>query len=108
VTFDPTVVSSAERRVTLTISFAPGAASQSITLTGSILVPAYSLSPASLTFCAPLKVASAPQTVTLTNTSQAQLTVSSVTVGGTTSPFTVATSTCSSASVAAGGSAPST
>jgi hypothetical protein len=107
VIFQPTAVSAAPRVVKLSITFTTVAPTQVITLDGSVIVPTYSLSPTSLSLNTVVGVASTSQTVTLNNTSQAPLTINSITIPNT-APFSVTSNTCvagsSPATLAIGGS----
>lgn len=96
VTFKPTATGLLNGTLTVTDD-APNSP-QTVTLTGTGTGPMVSLSATSLTFSAQMSgTNSAAQTVTLTNTGNASLTVSSITASGDFSP----TNTCGS-SVAAG------
>ncbi len=98
VTFKPTKAGT--RNGTLTVTDNASPATQTVSLTGIGAGPVVSLSPSSLTF-PPQKVStsSSPQTVLLTNTGNALLSISSIKASG---PFSQ-TNTCGS-SVAAGAS----
>src|SRR5262249_24408146 len=91
--FQPTVVSAVPRSVKLSITFATPATTQVITLNGSVIVPTYSVSATSLSFNSVVGIASASQTVTLNNTSQAPLTISAITIP-VLYPFAVTNNTC--------------
>ena len=79
VTFSPTVMGTVVEQVTLTDSAQDG--TQTIALTGTGIAPAISLSPASLTFKdQEVGTASPPQTITLSNTGTADLSISSITI----------------------------
>jgi hypothetical protein len=103
VTYTPTSTSSVSGSLTITDN-AGGVANstQTVTLSGTTTTTATaSLSVSSLSFSgATLGVASAAQSVTLSNSGSAALTISSITI--TPSTFAIATNTCDS-SVAAGG-----
>jgi hypothetical protein len=103
---------------TISVTFAPGASGtrtasmtitdnatgspQSISLTGTGLAPAASLSGASLSFTTQLVgVASTAQTVTLTNSGSSTLNITSIAVGGSNAGDFAQTNTCGT-SVAAG------
>src|SRR5262249_38012706 len=87
------VVSAVPRSVKLSITFATPATTQVITLNGSVIVPTYSVSATSLSFNSVVGIASASQTVTLNNTSQAPLTISAITIP-VVYPFAVTNNTC--------------
>ncbi len=98
VTFKPTAVGS--RTGTLTVTGSASPATQTVSLTGTGLGAEASLSSSSLTFSAELVgVTSAAQSITVKNTGNAAMTITSIAAGG---DFT-ATNTCGS-SVAAGAS----
>jgi hypothetical protein len=96
VTFTPVAGADTTRTATLTITGA-GAGSQTVLLTGTVLVPTYTVTPSSLTFNSPLNVQSAGQTVTIKNTSPAggaSLVVSSTALAGTNANQFARTPTC--------------
>jgi len=98
VTFKPTA--SGTRTGVLTVSDNAVPATQTVSLTGTGAAPAVSLSPTSLTFASQaVGTSSSPQSVILTNTGSATLTVSGISASGDFSQ----TNTCGS-SVAAGAS----
>jgi len=98
VTFKPTAIESRSGTLTLTDNASPG--TQTVALTGTGLGPEASFSPTSLVFSGRLMGATSPvQTVTLTNTGNAAMTITSLTASG---DF-AATSNCSS-SLAVNGS----
>jgi hypothetical protein len=102
VTFQPTATGTR----TAAVTFAASAASSplSVSLTGTGGAPNPNLSPASLTIGSqPVGAVSPPQTILLTNTGNAVLDVSSITVTGTNSADFSQTNNCG-ASVAAGAS----
>jgi VCBS repeat protein/centrosomal CEP192-like protein/ASPM-SPD-2-Hydin domain-containing protein len=93
VTFKPTATGSR----TASVSFTDNAAGspQSVSLTGTGVIAAVTLSPLTLTFTAQLiTTASAAQTVTLTNSGTAPLTISSIALSGTNSGDFSETNTC--------------
>ncbi|HEX8926221.1 MAG TPA: choice-of-anchor D domain-containing protein, partial [Terriglobales bacterium] len=55
---------------------------QSVPITGNGVAPVLALSPASLTFASPLNVRSTAQTVTVSNTGTAPLTINGISLGG--------------------------
>jgi len=98
VTFKPTAAGTRTGAVTITDNASP--ATQTISLTGTGTAPVVSLSPASLTFPAQkVGTRSSAQSVTLRNTGNASLTITSIRASGDFSQ----TNTCGS-SVAAGAS----
>jgi len=93
VTFKPTATGSRTASVSLTDNAA--GSPQSISLTGTGVVAAVTLSPLTLTFTGQLiTTASAPQTVMLTNSGTAPLTISSIAISGTSSGDFSETNTC--------------
>jgi len=97
VTFTPTATGTRTGAVTITDNASP--ATQTVSLTGTGTAPLVSLSPTSLTFPAQQVGSSSAQSVTLSNTGSATLSITSITVSGDFSQ----TNTCGS-SVAAGAS----
>jgi hypothetical protein len=99
VTFTPTAAGSRSGTLTITDNASP--ATQTVSLTGTgVATPVVSLSPASLTFPAQqVGTSSSAQSVTLSNTGNAALSITSITASGDFSQ----TNTCGS-SVAAGAS----
>ncbi len=107
VTFQPR--SAASLPATLTITSNAAASPQLVTLSGSgtaVPVPQAVLSPATLTFPVTTPLATTPaQTVTLTNSGTAPLTLASLTVAGTNlTAFALTANSCTSNSLAAGAS----
>jgi hypothetical protein len=100
VVFDPATAGSAS--ATLSINTSGGAGTQTVTLAGTGVVESYSVSPVSLVFGSQAaNQASAPQAVTITNTSTIPLPISGITISPAgPQPYTQ-TNTCG-ASVAAG------
>jgi hypothetical protein len=96
VTFDPTAVSPNPSTATMTINTGGGTTAQTVALTGTLLVPTYSVSQTSLTFSSPLNVQTAAQTVSISNTSSngAPLSISSVNITGASSGAGFAASSC--------------
>jgi hypothetical protein len=84
VTFMPTSASPLTKTAVLNVNVAGPATSQAISLTGTIVVPTFTVSPTSLSFGNQLRgTKSAPQTVTVTNTGTvASLTITGVVLGG--------------------------
>jgi hypothetical protein len=82
VTFKPTAVGARTGAVTIADNASP--ATQTVSLTGTgVVAPFVSLSPASLTFSAQaVGATSSAQSVTLTNTGNATLTITSITISG--------------------------
>ena len=69
VTFSPNVASPITKSATLNVNVAAPATSQTVSLSGTIIVPTYTLSPTSLAFgTQAVNTTSAPRTVTVTNT----------------------------------------
>ena len=85
VTFRPTAAAPLTKTATLNVSLAAPATSLTVSLTGNVIVPAFTLLPAALNF-GNFSVAagnSPAQTFAVTNTGQAPLVISSVALGGT-------------------------
>jgi methionine-rich copper-binding protein CopC len=102
VTFDPSAIGSISS--TLSINVGNGVATQTVALSGTGIVPTYTLSAASLAFGNELtNVASAPKSVTLTNTGVVALPISSITLSTSGSQPFAQTNPCGS-SVAIGAS----
>lgn len=95
VTFRPTSTSPLAKSQTLTINVAAPAVSQSIPLTGNVIVPTYSVSPASVAFAnQTINITSAAQTVTVTNTGTVPLPLTNISITGTGANRFTQTSTC--------------
>jgi hypothetical protein len=93
VTFKPTTTGNRSGNVSITDNAA--GSPQSVSLTGTGVEPMVTLSPASLTFAGQLiTTTSAAQSVTLTNSGTAALTISSISVTGTNSGDFAETNTC--------------
>jgi hypothetical protein len=104
VTFTP--AAAGMRSATLAVAAAVPASSQSAALSGTGTVSGASLAPLSLTFLNQLvNTASAPQTVTLTNSGLAPLSISSIAFAGTNAADYSQTNTCGT-SLASGASCP--
>jgi hypothetical protein len=103
VTFTPAVTGALSGTLTFTDNNNNVTGStQTLSLSGAGVAPspAVTLSPTPLTFASGLGVPSAAQPVTLTNTGTANLTISTVTVGGTNaSDFATSADTCTGATV---------
>jgi hypothetical protein len=98
VTFRPNTTG-LTKTATLTVNAAAPATSQTVSLTGTVLAPSYTVTPTSLTFAAQtVGTTSAAQTITVTNTGAVALGISRIT--SSTTQF-VPTSTCGT-SLAAG------
>jgi hypothetical protein len=84
VTFSPNSASPTTKTATLKVNVAAPATSQSVSLTGTIIVPTYTLSPTSLAFgTQTVNTTSAARAVTVTNTGTvAALTINSIAVTG--------------------------
>jgi FtsP/CotA-like multicopper oxidase with cupredoxin domain len=81
VTFTPT--SAGTKNATMTVGFAAPVASQSVTLTGTVIVPTFTLAPGTLAFGNITRnTTSAPQAITVTNTSSVALTFTSIRTAG--------------------------
>jgi hypothetical protein len=103
VTFKPTATGA--RNASLSVTDNASGSPQTISMTGTGVAPAVTLSATSLTFAGQLiTTTSAAQTITLTNSGTAPLTISSIVISGTNSGDFAQTSTCpaSTASLAAG------
>jgi arylsulfatase A len=103
VVFKPT--STGTKSAILTIAFGGGAASRTVALSGTGIVPGilFSVSPTSLSFGSVARgVTSAAQTVTITNSGTAVLPITSITLGGTNPGQFARTNNCPS-QVAVGG-----
>jgi len=97
ITFDPAATGS--RTATLTITDDANPTTQAVTLTGTGVAPAATLSGTTLTFSGQLiTTASSAQTVTLTNSGTAPLTISSIAVTGTNRGDFSETNTCPASS----------
>jgi len=81
VTFTPT--SAGTKNATMTVGFAAPVASQSVTLSGAVIVPTFTLAPGTLAFGNVTRnTKSAPQAITVTNTSSVALTFTSIRTAG--------------------------
>lgn len=81
VVFTPT--SAASMTATLSVNAGSGAGTQAVALTGTGAVPTYTVSPSALPFGGePVKTPSAPQPVTVTNTGELTLPITSITLTG--------------------------
>jgi hypothetical protein len=81
----------------LNVTTGSGAGTQSVYLTGTGIVPTYTLSPTTLAFGNQAEtVASAPQTITLTNTGTLVVPITSIALGGTNPGQFSQTSNCGS------------
>jgi hypothetical protein len=106
VTFRPTTVGTGTKSALLNVNVAAPATSQSVTLTGTVLVPVNTVSPASLAFgVQAVGTTSAAQTVTVSNTGTAPMTINGITLNGTNPGQFSQTNTCGPfpATVAVGG-----
>ncbi len=84
VKFSPTNVGTGTKSALLNVGVAAPATSQSVTLTGTVIAPVLTLSPTSLNFGnQAVNTASAPQTVTVSNTGAATMTINGISMGGT-------------------------
>ena len=102
VKFTPTAVGA--RTGTIVITDDAASSPQTVSLTGSGVVPAPSIAPASLSFVAQgLGSASSAKVVTLTNSSSVSVSISTASVtGANAGDFATSADTCSGATVAAG------
>jgi len=91
VSFAPTAVGTASGNIT----FTDNAGTQTVPLSGSGTAPV-TLSPKSLSFGNVVQGANSTKTISLTNSLNTTLTVSSVAVSGVNGPFAVASNTCAS------------
>ena len=98
VTFTPTATGSSSASITITDNASGSPHSVALSGTGTgVPAPAVSLSPASLSFGSQnVGTTSAPQTVTLTNSGTADLTINSIGLGGTNPGDFAQTNTCPS------------
>ena len=96
VTFKPTSAGTLTKTALLNVNVAAPATSQSVSLTGTIVVPTFTLLPTSLSFGNQLHgTTSPPQTATLTNTgSVAPLTINNIVLSGTNSKQFTQTNNC--------------
>ena len=100
VVFDPASVGAAT--ATLSVNAGNGAGTQTVALSGTDGIPSYTVSPTSVVFGHQLtNVASAPKSVTVTNTSTVALPITSITLSNSGSQPFSQSNTCGS-SVAAG------
>ncbi|HMD97173.1 MAG TPA: choice-of-anchor D domain-containing protein [Terriglobia bacterium] len=103
VTFAPSATGS--RSAALTFSDNASNSPQTVTLSGAVTAPLVSLSAAGLSFGSqPLSTTSSAQSETVTNTGTANLTISTVTMGGANgSDFAKSADTCTGATIAPNG-----
>ncbi len=95
VTFRPTATTPLTMSQTLNINVAAPATSQSIPLTGTVTIPTYTVSPASVAFPnQAINSTSAAQTVTITNTGTVPLPITNIALGGTNRNRFAQTNTC--------------
>ena len=95
VTFRPTSSSPVTKSQTLTFNVAAPANSVTVQLTGTVVVPTYSISPASLDFGTQgINTTSVAQTVTVTNTSNLALSLTNIALSGTNANQFAQTNTC--------------
>jgi len=94
VTFTPTFVGTGTMTATLNVNVAAPATSQTVSLTGTVLVPVATVSPGTLAFSSPLNVTTAAKVVTLSNTGTAPLTINGIALGGTNPTEFARTTTC--------------
>ena len=102
VVFKPT--STGSKTATLNVNAGGGAGTQTVALSGTGVVPTYTVSPTSLAFgSVPDGTTSGPQSVTVTNTGTVALPITSITLSGTNPGQFSQTNTCGT-SVAVGAS----
>ncbi|HEV2424235.1 MAG TPA: MBG domain-containing protein [Terriglobia bacterium] len=95
VTFTPTSGNPLTKTATLNVNVAAPATSAAVSLTGTVVVPTYTVSPTSLSFGnQTIHTTSAAQTVTVTNTGTVALIINSITRGGTNGSQFGQTNTC--------------
>jgi hypothetical protein len=95
VTFQPNATTPLTMSQTLNINVAAPATSQSIPLTGTVTIPTYTVSPASIAFPnQAINTISAAQTVTITNTGTVPLPLTNINLGGTNRNRFAQTNTC--------------
>ena len=96
VTFRPTSANPLTKSATLTVSVAAPAASQAVTLTGAVLAPAYTVTPASLAFgTQAVNTNSANQSVTVSNAGPGALGINGIAIGGANaSQFSIRSNNC--------------
>ncbi|MEJ1964818.1 MAG: choice-of-anchor D domain-containing protein [Gammaproteobacteria bacterium] len=102
VVFDP--ASSGSASATLSINTSGGAGTQTVSLSGTGVVPSYAVSPTSLTFGSqPMNVASAPMSIKVTNTGSVALPIASVALStASASPFSQTNNCGASVGIGAG------
>jgi hypothetical protein len=105
VTFTPTTAGGAlTKTATLTINVGAPATQQTVALSGTIVVPTFTVAPTALTFAKQaVGTTSAAQTVVVANTGTVPLGIRGITLGGTNATSFAQTSTCGT-SLAAGAS----
>jgi hypothetical protein len=95
VTFRPTAATPLTMSQTLIINVAAPATSQSIPLTGTVTIPTYTASPATVAFAnQAINTTSAAQTVTITNTGTVPLPITNIALGGSNRNRFAQTNTC--------------
>ncbi len=104
VTFTPTSGSPLSRTAWMRVGVASPATSQSVILTGNLVVPTYTVTPSSTNFgSVTVGQVSGAQTITVTNTGAAALGINQVTIGGANpGSFALITDTCSGTNLAVG------
>jgi hypothetical protein len=95
VTFRPTSTNPLVKSQTLNITVAAPAVSQSIPLTGNVIVPTYTVSPVSVAFPnQAVNTTSGAHTVTVSNTGAVPLTITNIALGGANANRFAQTNTC--------------
>jgi hypothetical protein len=95
VTFRPTSTTPLTKNQILNINVAAPAVSQSIPLTGAVIVPTYSVSPSTVPFPnQAINTTSSAQVVTLSNTGSVALTITNIAIGGANANRFAQTNTC--------------
>jgi len=95
ITFKPTSSTPLIKSQTLNITVATPATSQSISLTGNVVVPTYAVTPTAVAFAnQTINTTSAAKTVTISNTGTVALPLTNVTITGTNANRFTQTNTC--------------
>ncbi len=102
VTFKPTTATPTPKSASLNVKAAAPATTQSVSLTGNVVTPAFTVSTTVPFADQTRNTRSAPQTVTVTNTGTVPMTFTSVKLVGTNANQFAQTNTCTGAPLAAG------
>jgi hypothetical protein len=95
VTFRPTAGTPVTKTANLNVTVASPATSVTVPLTGTVVVPTYTVSPTTINFGnQTIRTTSAPQTVTVTNTGTAALIINNITRTGANANQFAQTNTC--------------